>query len=166
MYMRYSIVPALGNFVVKKFDDLLETFPCFADWCHYLGMQEYALITAHNLARAIIASNAFKVAFAFSGELCRPQIRFGEYFLYETVQFFAADEGMDIIAFEALLHGMGYWYLDTNFDMSIIQILLDDPESRPPEDRLIQVVADVALVCGPRDEFSMEGMRQQFAEKK
>jgi len=166
MYTRYSIVPAQGHFVVKKFEDLQETYPHFTDWCQYLGLQEYALIAAHNLARAIVASNAFKMVFAFSGELCRPQIRFGEYFLYETIQFFAADEGMDVVAFEALLNGMGYGYINTTFDMSILQTLLDDPESRPPEGRLVQVVADVARVCGPRDEFSMEGMRQPFAEKK
>jgi len=142
MYTRYSIVPAQGHFVVKKFEDLQETYPHFTDWCQYLGLQEYALIAAHNLARAIVASNAFKI------------------------QFFAADEGMDGVAFEALLNGMGYGYINTTFDLSILQTLLDDPESRPPEGRLVQVVADVARVCGPRDEFSMEGMRQPFAEKK
>ena len=166
MYCRYSIAPSEDKVVVKEFEDLMRLFPQFPDWVRFHRLQRYVLLGANNLARGAVASPAFKLGFDLTGESHCPQLNFGEYFVYEVVHFIIADKGVDAQEFSEEINERGYWYLDVNFCPGRVVDLLNDDESKPPDGHLYQLVSDVCLVCGPREAFSVEALREMMEQEK
>jgi hypothetical protein len=140
---RYSISRGEGHcdpISLEKTDDY---FPRFYEWMTFFSSCEFVKMIPGMYARCMVVSDDMCVKFDPSGEITRPEIKFGEYFVYQAVVALSSPDD----DWQKRMHSMGYHYMmdggDVNKTAAIVML---------EGDLNCEVLGDTVVVCGPRAE--------------